>query len=109
MQTSEVTERCLDPERCDAQHNIVSRIVEVEWVDSTTVNGWHHAEDIPGADPIHSVGYLHREDESELVLTQSMNLAEDAPRVRTAKLSESLIIPRSAIRAVTELRRGRKA
>lgn len=82
------------------------RIVEVEWVDSTTVNGWHHPEDIPGADPIHSIGYLRREDEDEVVLTQSMNLAVDAPRIRTAKLSESLIIPRSAIRKITELRRG---
>jgi hypothetical protein len=84
------------------------RIVEVEWVDSTTVNGWHHAEDIPGVDPIVSVGHLHREDDNELVLVQSINLAVDGPRVRTAKLSESLVIPRSAIRKVTELKRGRR-
>jgi hypothetical protein len=86
---------------------MTKRIVEVEWEDSTTVNGWHHEEDIPGVDPIVSVGHLHHEDESELVLVQSMNLTVDGPRVRTAKLSESLIIPRSAIRKVTELRRGR--
>jgi hypothetical protein len=59
-------------------------------------------------DPIVSVGHLHREDENEIVLVQSMNLAVDGPRVRTAKLSESLVIPRSAIRKVTELKRSKR-
>jgi hypothetical protein len=79
--------------------------VEVLWEDSAQVGNWHHEEDIPPIGPIRSVGLLYREDDTALVLIQSLNLTEDGPEVRTAKLAGSLVIPRSAIREVRELRR----
>ncbi len=87
---------------------MAERIVEVLWEDSAQVGPWHDDEDIPPVSPIVSRGLLYREDDTEMVLVQSMNLAKDGPQVKMAKLAGSLVIPRSAIRKVTELRRGRR-
>jgi hypothetical protein len=86
---------------------MAERIVEVEWEDSAQIGEWHHEEDVPPVGSIRSVGVVHRDDDDGLVLVQSMNHIDDHPGVRTAKLAASLVIPRSAIRKVRELKYAR--
>lgn len=88
---------------------MTDRIVEVVWEDSACVSAWHNEEDIPGAgDPIRSVGFVYRDDDTGVVLIQSMNEVKDGPSTRTSRFSATLIIPRSAIREVRELGRKRR-
>lgn len=87
---------------------MTERILLVVWEDSAQVGAWHNEEEIPPVGPIRSSGFLYRENEHEVVLVQSFNDTKDGPGVRTANLAGTLVIPRSAIREVGELRRGRR-
>jgi len=75
-------------------------IVEVEWEDSHTIHGWHADSGPPSSLAIRSVGYVQREDESGIVLVESV-VQDDKPGL--AKLGCTMGIPRSAIRKVTKL------
>jgi hypothetical protein len=82
------------------------RIVEVEWEDCASRHRWQPLADrYPSNLNVHSVGYVLEDNDSHIVLTESLDtdpIAEDKLRGCTST------IPRSAIRKVTELKRGRR-
>ena len=80
------------------------RIVEVEWVDAVTNNGWHSITNYSGGGPempVHqSVGYVLRDDETGMTILQSFQ--------HNGKLvADSLQLPRAYIRQVKTVRRGK--
>jgi hypothetical protein len=84
------------------------RIAEVEWVDTLTKHGWLAPADVP-TKPwlIHSVGYVFQDDAEGIVLLEARGDSENSGE-RMKDCGCATMIPRSAIRKVTELRRGRR-
>ena len=82
------------------------RIVEVEWEDTTGAHGWHDELPTESA-PIHSVGIVAQDKEAGMVIYQSYDGQKESRLERVARYGNSLFIPRSAIRKVTELSRKR--
>ncbi len=76
--------------------------VLVEWEDADHTSGWHNVEDVATTASIVSLGFLTRdiEEESFIVLTQSLNENPIQGKFRTSRLGESLAIPRSAVRNI---------
>ena len=79
-------------------------MVLVEWEDSDSTQGWHHLEDVATTAPCVSLGFLVRDEEGLVVISQSLNEHEDGPFHRTARLGNSLTIPRSAVRRIVTFR-----
>ncbi|KKM80661.1 hypothetical protein LCGC14_1337650 [marine sediment metagenome] len=85
---------------------MTERIVEVEWEDSTSLHGWH--DELPTkAAPIRSTGYVFQDDDDALVIYQSYDGQKVTSDSSVSRYGNSLFIPRSAIRKVTELARKR--
>jgi hypothetical protein len=83
----------------------MSRRVEVEWIDSTTRTGWMSSEEadavVHDESLLHrSIGWVYREEDFGLALIQSKADNYDS-------IANLLLIPRVAIRKVTNLRAGR--
>jgi len=80
------------------------RVVEVEWVDAQASSGWHgraRYEDNGPAMPVNvSVGYVIKDTPEEVIIGQSYEQ-------NGALVADSLQLPRSYIRRVTTVRRGR--
>lgn len=78
-------------------------IVEVEWVDSSSLHGWHSAADAAAgtgnrALPCRSVGYLWKRNKHRLLLVQSQS--------GSGMLDEAFAIPARAITRVRTLGRA---
>lgn len=84
---------------------MADRIVEVQWEDSNSCHGWHREEDLPKILLICSVGGVVRDDEEGILLKESWPKAPMQDGQKPYGCTTA--IPRSAIRKVTELRRGR--
>ena len=88
------------------------RIVEVEWEDAATTHGWQHKDQLLNcAEQCRSLGYVIEDNERYILLTESETSdTEKEPRegIRPYPYGCSILIPRSAIRKVTELRRAKK-
>ena len=81
------------------------RIVEVVWEDTLTSHAWNSREEMPTATwTIHSVGYVVQDDDAGLLIVEAKGEAQ--PR-STKDYGCATIIPRSAIREVSELSRKR--
>ena len=78
------------------------RLVEVRWEDSASKHGWN--EEPAKVTDCLSVGFVQEDDDKGIVLVESIVLGSEPGLQR---LGCSMAIPRSAIRKVTELRRGR--
>lgn len=79
-------------------------LVEVEWVDSASTNGWHRGGDIErehasdgGTIMCRSSGYLLSKDRQSVRLAQS--------QTSHGSVAEIQAIPRSCVRAIRLLRR----
>lgn len=82
------------------------RIVEVLWEDTLTRHAWSNLEDLPTHPwAIRSVGYVFQDDERGIVLVEARG--ESGSSV-SKDFGCATMIPRSAIRKVTELKRGRR-
>jgi hypothetical protein len=86
---------------------VIERIVEVEWEDSCGRCGWQSPAPWPGttAPLCESVGYVLEEGERGIVITGGLTTNWEGTDRRT---DCTTFIPRSAIRKVTELKRGRR-
>lgn len=84
---------------------MAERKVEVEWEDCSARHRWQGLKDrFPNNVMARSLGYVLQDNEEGIVLTESLDeddVVEDRLRGCTTA------IPRSAIRKVWELRRGR--
>jgi hypothetical protein len=85
---------------------VSDRIVEVEWEDSNACHAWQSVEDMPVLLAIHSVGIVVRDDDEGILIAESWVLPP-LP-VGQKPYGCSTIIPRSAIRKVSELKYHRK-
>ncbi len=85
---------------------MAERIVEVEWEDSCGRCGWQPLVGWPNeaAPGCRSVGYVLGEDGRGILLTAGQTLNWEGSEKRVDCVT---FIPRSAIRKVMELRRGR--
>lgn len=87
------------------------RIVEVEWEDTASTHGWQEKEDMPETWRITSVGYVDRDDADGIRLYEARSISEasvsDHSKSRKRDYGCATMIPRSAIRDVRELKRGR--
>ena len=82
------------------------RIVEVEWEDCAVRHRWQGLTDrFPNLVIARSLGYVLQDDGAGIVLTESL---DDDPDPQDRLRGCTTIIPRSAIRKVTELKRGRR-
>ncbi len=82
------------------------RIVEVEWEDSNSGHGWQHESELPKSLLCVSVGKVIRDDDDGVLITESW----PKPPIQEGQRPYgcSMAIPRSAIREVRELKRGRR-
>lgn len=83
-------------------------MVEVEWEDSASTQGWQTEDELPHPHLIHSVGYLERDDEEGFLLIESKANQPLNPNQIVRNLGYAICIPRSAIRKVWELKRAKK-
>ena len=92
--------------------NDKERIVEVEWEDTAASHGWQERDDLPETWLIHTVGYVDREDEAGIRLYEGRSISDvtgsDHSKKRARDIGCATMIPRSAIRKVTELGPKRK-
>lgn len=88
------------------------RIVEVEREDTASTHGWQEKDQMPETWLIHSVGYVDREDEDGLRIYEARSISDvrrsDHSKARARDIGCATMIPRSAIRKVTELCPKRK-
>jgi len=78
----------------------IGKIAEVYWEDTRGKHGWTDAiVPVPEA-TIRSIGYVAKDDESGVILVESVDTAEGT----TSRWGCSTAIPRSAIRKVKYLR-----
>lgn len=82
---------------------MAERIVEVEWEDSNVVQGWADKGDIRDLKPalIRTLGYVEEDSPEMLKLITDTPVEDDG-----SSKGRVIAIPRSAIRKVTELKRG---
>ncbi len=80
------------------------RIVEVEWEDSGATHGWASDEEIATVKPslILTVGFIHEDSGAMIRLLSDIPAGGDDGDAK----GRVIAIPRSAIRKVTELKRG---
>ena len=87
------------------------RIVEVEWEDTAATHGWQKHDDMPEPWMIHSVGYVDRDDKLGIRLYEARSISytggDELPKGKSRDFGCASMIPRSAIRKVTELSRKR--
>lgn len=84
------------------------RIVEIEWEDAAQTHGWQKRIHLPaGTDTNRSVGYVVEENDQHILVTESLAPSDVPDGVSPSPYGCTLIIPRSAIRHVWELRRKR--
>jgi hypothetical protein len=81
----------------------IKRLVEVEWIDSASTNGWQRRGEIDqeqkqdgGLVECRTVGYLLSKDKRSLRLAQSQS--------SHGAVAEICAIPRSCIRSIREVR-----
>lgn len=86
---------------------MAERIVEVEWEDSSCTHGWHEGADLPEIWTVFSVGYVERDDQRGIRLTEARATHSGRGKPGSRDFGCSNMIPRSAIRKVRELKRGR--
>jgi hypothetical protein len=88
------------------------RIVEVEWEDTAATHGWQEGKDFPETWLIHSVGYVDRDDDAGMRLYEARSISDVSgtghSRGRARDYGCATMIPRSAIRKVTELKATRR-
>lgn len=85
---------------------MADRIVEVVWEDTLTRHAWSSHDELPTqAWQIRSVGYVTQDDDRGLVVVEARG--ESGSSV-SKDYGCATFIPRSAIRKVTELSRGRR-
>lgn len=80
----------------------LTTLVEVEWVDSCTGGGWRSkAAYLEDAHPTicRTIGYLLKKDTQEVVVVQTMSAS-------TGHVSDSMAIPRVAVRKIRVLKDG---
>jgi hypothetical protein len=91
-----------------AKHQADERdIVEVTWEDCAGSHGWQNAHDIPSPMLIKSVGYVHRDDAVALVITEAITAKNVQVGTTVREYGCASTIPRSQVRAVKILRKGR--
>ena len=84
---------------------MAERIVEVEWVDTLTRHAWSSSDELPTKCwQIRSVGYVVQDDDVGIVVVEARG---DASDLDVKDHGCATMIPRSAIRKVTELTRKR--
>lgn len=87
------------------------QIVEVRWIDSCTTPGWSDEEDLQKSLDEHtfancvSVGFMFRDDDEYLALVMSYNDQDNIQQEAKSQAETLLIIPKSCIKSVTQLRR----
>ncbi len=79
-------------------------IVEVVWMDSSSTHGWHKKQDLAELCECVSVGFLLKEGGEYVLLAETLALDGDDGR---HEYGCSSAIPRSTIRKITKLSRGR--
>ena len=75
------------------------QLVEVEWMDSCTDRGWHSREEYLktiAVDRCRTAGYLLKSSRTSLTVVQSQSDL-------TGNLTDSITIPRSAVKSVRKL------
>lgn len=79
------------------------RIVLVEWEDSCSTTDWAEEREILTVKPgvVRTVGFVHEDSDAMIRLLSDMPVEDDGVKGRV------IAIPRSAIRKVRELRRGK--
>ena len=60
------------------RERMAAKIAEVVWVDTHCEHGW--TNDVPEPGPIKSVGYVIRDDEEAVTLSESIDLVENTKR-----------------------------
>ena len=87
------------------------RIVEVEWEDTASTHGWQKHDEMPETWLIRTVGYVDREDDVGVRLYEARSISDTSGKVHREQRARdygcATMIPRSAIRKVTELTRKR--
>ena len=86
----------------DDNRHLTETIVEVDWVDSAGLHGWHE-ELQPGVAAIKSVGYLVEETAAYVTLTEAVAI----PKTQAAYGCQTSI-PKVAITRTKYLRRSKK-
>lgn len=85
------------------------KLVEIEWVDSCAVRmGWDDlAEYAKNNEPdaARSAGWLIDENETSVMIAANWCAIADNPKRDKESINDTMVIPRSAIRAIHELRR----
>lgn len=78
------------------------RLVEVEWIDSASTNGWRGGDTVDGDDGLsvcRSAGYLIASDRAVVKIVQS--------QTTQGHTAEQIAIPRSCVRRITPLSRAK--
>lgn len=81
-------------------------IVEIEWVDATHHSGWEYVEErreqlAKCASRYLSVGYLLESTRDHIAVSLSLAVDHD-------KVAETMVIPRSAVKKLTVIRKAQK-
>ena len=76
----------------------------VEWEDCSASHGWQSKEQLGDTAMCVSVGFCARDDDTALILVESRDLRNDASRPYGCATT----IPRSQVRAVYEMKRGKR-
>jgi hypothetical protein len=86
---------------------VAERIVLVEWEDSFSNFGWQEESEMPRAASLcRSAGFVYEDTEKGIGLCESISNRPPSAK-EDHGYGHSTFIPRSAIRKVTELRRGK--
>jgi hypothetical protein len=84
---------------------MAERIVEVEWEDANSGHGWLRNDELPRLLVICSLGSMIRDDKEGILLVESW--AKPPVPEGQKPYGCATLIPRSAIRKVTELKHAR--
>jgi len=85
---------------------VTNKIVEVEWEDSTSFNGWKTPDVVArfvgaGSMKCRTTGYLLHKDRNRVAICQSIGRDED--NEFSTSIAECLIIPRKCVKSIVEL------
>lgn len=68
----------------------------IQWVDSNSTFGWHSEDERPDVVYITSSGYAVHDDDAQIVLAQSVDIAND-------RYHNTIAIPRACIKDIKEI------
>ena len=80
----------------DDRKRYTNRIAEVTWTDSATADGWDD-EIIEAAYEVYSVGYIIKEDDRQIVISQAISLTHNP-------FCNQTVIPKIAVTKIRDLR-----